>query len=165
MAPSSAYLLRPLRTFRQACRDISRSHPELLPPEFDAYSDLDTGRKRDYNLAIKNKGHPPKSWRREISGPVGASRCGNLNVLKQCLKLPVRARRRWRTSGPGDVGLKQPSIPSLLFKQGVCVDLGQQQPRWSVSDDPNSGTAFDYQICFERYCFVRMAIQVAERAF
>ena len=80
MAPSSAYLLRPLRTFRQACRDISRSHPELLPPEFDAYSDLDTGRKRDYNLAIKNKGHPPKSWRREIyeagrSKPVRQSEC------------------------------------------------------------------------------------------
>src|ERR1700733_2587462 len=30
MAICSPYLLRPLRTFRQACSDISASHPELI---------------------------------------------------------------------------------------------------------------------------------------
>ena len=40
MAPCSPYLLRPLRTFRQACRDIAASHPELIPPECDAEIDF-----------------------------------------------------------------------------------------------------------------------------
>ena len=66
MAPCSPYLLRPLRTFRQACSDISASHPELLPPEFDAHTNIETSTMRDYTLAIKNKGRPPKSWRWEI---------------------------------------------------------------------------------------------------
>jgi hypothetical protein len=66
VAPCSAYLLRPLRTFRQACSDISASHPELLLPEFDAYTNIETSTMHDYTLAIKNKGRPPKSWRWEI---------------------------------------------------------------------------------------------------
>ena len=37
MAICSPYLLRPLRTFRQACRDISVSHPELIPPGIDIF--------------------------------------------------------------------------------------------------------------------------------
>jgi hypothetical protein len=60
--------LRLLRTFRQACSDISTSHPESLPPKFDAYTNIKTSKVHDYTLAIKNKGCPPKSWRWEICG-------------------------------------------------------------------------------------------------
>ena len=33
MAPCSPYLLRPLRTFRQACRDVRHRIQDLIPPE------------------------------------------------------------------------------------------------------------------------------------
>jgi hypothetical protein len=58
--------LRPLRTLRQACSDISVSHPEMLPPEFDVYAKAESYADHDYSLAIKNKGRPPKPWRWEI---------------------------------------------------------------------------------------------------
>lgn len=66
MAPCSPYLLRPLRTFRQACRDIAASEPELIPPGCDVDIHINDFTMPDYSLAIKNKGHPPKSWRWEI---------------------------------------------------------------------------------------------------
>ena len=66
MAICSPYLLRPLRTFRQACRDISASHPELIPPGIDVDANVETYTVYDYGLAIKNKGSPPKPWRWEI---------------------------------------------------------------------------------------------------
>ena len=66
MVPCSPYLLRPLRTFRQACRDIAASHPELIPPECDADTHINNSTMPDYKLPIKNKGHPPKAWRWEI---------------------------------------------------------------------------------------------------
>jgi hypothetical protein len=66
MAICSPYLLRPLRTLRQACYDISASHPELIPPGFDAFAIADKYAEYDYTLAIKNKGRPPKPWRWEI---------------------------------------------------------------------------------------------------
>jgi hypothetical protein len=66
MVICSPYLLRPLRTFRQACSDISASHPELIPPGIDVYTDADRHAEYDYSLAIKNKGRPSKPWRWEI---------------------------------------------------------------------------------------------------
>ena len=62
----SPYLLRPLRTFRQACSDISASHPELIPPGIDVCANAEKDAEYDYTLAIKNKGRPPKPWRWEI---------------------------------------------------------------------------------------------------
>ena len=66
MALCSQYLLRPLRTLRQACSDISASHPELIPPDCEACTGAEKCVVFDYTLAIKNKGRPPKSWRWEI---------------------------------------------------------------------------------------------------
>ena len=66
MIVCSPYLLRPLRTFRQACRDISASHPEMIPSGFDVYANAEKYTEYDYSLAIKNRGHPPKPWRWEI---------------------------------------------------------------------------------------------------
>ena len=66
MAICSPYLLRPLRTFQQACSDISASHPELIPPGIDVYANVEKCAVYDYTLAIKNKGRPPKPWRWEI---------------------------------------------------------------------------------------------------
>jgi hypothetical protein len=64
---SSPYLLRPLRTLRQACSEIAASHSELIPAEFDAYcANADRHTQHDYTLAIKNKGRPAKPWRWEI---------------------------------------------------------------------------------------------------
>ena len=62
----SPYLLRPLRTLRQACSDISASHPELIPPGIDVCANAEKYAEYDYTLAIKNKGRPPKPWRWEI---------------------------------------------------------------------------------------------------
>jgi len=62
----SPYLLRPLRTLRQACSDISASHPELIPPGIDGYANVAKYAEYDYSLAIKNKGRPPQPWRWEI---------------------------------------------------------------------------------------------------
>ncbi len=64
MAPCSSYLLRPVRTLRQACNDISASHPELIPLDCDVCAERCA--VYEYTLAIKNKGRPPKSWRWEI---------------------------------------------------------------------------------------------------
>ncbi len=66
MTMCSPYLLRPLRTLRQACSDISASHPELIPPGFDVCANAEKDAEHDYSLAIKNKGRPPKPWRWEI---------------------------------------------------------------------------------------------------
>jgi len=66
MAICSPYLLRPLRTFRQACSDISVSHPELIADGIDARANVEKYAVYDYNLAIKNKGRPPRPWRWEI---------------------------------------------------------------------------------------------------
>jgi hypothetical protein len=66
MVTCSPYLLRPLRTLRQACSDISASHPELIPPGIDVYPNVEKYAEYDYALAIKNKGRPPKPWRWEI---------------------------------------------------------------------------------------------------
>ena len=66
MAICSPYLLRPLRTFRQACSDISASHPELIPLGIDVYTDAEKHAAYHYSLAIKNKGRPSKPWRWEI---------------------------------------------------------------------------------------------------
>jgi hypothetical protein len=66
MAICSPYLLRPLRTLRQACRDISASHPEFIPPGFDVYANAKQCVEYDYTLAIKIRGRPPKPWRWEI---------------------------------------------------------------------------------------------------
>jgi len=62
----SPYLLRPLRTLRQACSDISASHPELIPPGIDVCANAEKDAEYDHILAIKNKGRPPKPWRWEI---------------------------------------------------------------------------------------------------
>ena len=62
----SPYLLRPLRTLRKACSDIAASHPELIPPDFEACAGAERCVVFDYTLAIKNKGRPPKPWRWEI---------------------------------------------------------------------------------------------------
>jgi hypothetical protein len=62
----SPYLLRPLRTFRQACSDISASHPEFIPPGINMYPNAEKYAEYDYTLAIKNKGRLPKPWRWEI---------------------------------------------------------------------------------------------------
>ena len=65
----SPYLLRRLRTLRQACSDIAASHPELIPPGIDVCTNAEKYAKYaeyDYTLAIKNKGRPPKPWRWEI---------------------------------------------------------------------------------------------------
>jgi hypothetical protein len=62
----SPYLLRPLRTLRQACSDISASHPELILPGFYVYANSEKYARCDYTLAIKNRGRPPKPWRWEI---------------------------------------------------------------------------------------------------
>ena len=69
VAPCSPYLLRPLRTFQQACRDIAASHPELLPAALEGYSNIETSTMHDYTLAIKSKGRPSKPWRWEIYEP------------------------------------------------------------------------------------------------
>ena len=66
MAICSPYLLRPLRTFRQACSDISTSHPELIPSGIDVHADAEKHTGQDYSLAIKNRGRPSKPWRWEI---------------------------------------------------------------------------------------------------
>ena len=66
MAHCSPYLLRPLRTLRQACSDIAASHPELIPPDCEACAGAESCAVDDYSLAIKNRGRPPKSWRWEI---------------------------------------------------------------------------------------------------
>jgi len=66
VALCSPYLLRPLRTLRQACSDISVSHPELIPLDCEACTGAERCMVYDYTLAIKNKGRPPKSWRWEI---------------------------------------------------------------------------------------------------
>jgi hypothetical protein len=66
MTMCSPYLLRPLRTLRQACSDISASHPELIPPGIDVCANAEKDAEYDYTLAIKNKGRPPKPWRWEI---------------------------------------------------------------------------------------------------
>jgi hypothetical protein len=60
------YLVRPLRTFRQACGDISASHPELIPPRINALANVGKYAVSDCALAIKNKGRAPKPWRWEI---------------------------------------------------------------------------------------------------
>ena len=65
MITCSPYLLRPIRTLRQACIDISASHPELIPPGIDVYANAEKA-ECDYALAIKNRGRPPKPWRWEI---------------------------------------------------------------------------------------------------
>jgi len=62
----SPYLLRPIRTFRHAYRDISTSHPELIPAGLDAHTGTERQAEHDYTLAIKNKSRPPKPWRWEI---------------------------------------------------------------------------------------------------
>ena len=62
----SPYLLRPLRTLRQACSDISASHSELIPQGIDLCANAEKDAEYDYTLAIKNKGRPPKPWRWEI---------------------------------------------------------------------------------------------------
>ena len=62
----SPYLLRPLRTLRQACSDISASHPELIPPGIDVCANAEKDAEYDYTLAIKNKSRPQKPWRWEI---------------------------------------------------------------------------------------------------
>jgi hypothetical protein len=66
MAICSPYLLRPLRTFRQACSDISASHPELIHPGIGVCANVEKYAVDDYALAIRNKGRPPKPWRWEI---------------------------------------------------------------------------------------------------
>ena len=66
MISCSPYLLRPIRTLRQACIDISASHPELIPPGIDVYANVEKYAECNYALAIKNKGRPPKPWRWEI---------------------------------------------------------------------------------------------------
>ncbi len=66
MATCSPYLLRPLRTLRQAHSDISASHPELIPLRIDVYANAEKYAEYDYTLAIKNKGRPPRPWRWEI---------------------------------------------------------------------------------------------------
>jgi len=66
VASCSQYLLRPLRTLRQACSDISASHPELISPECEACAGAERCVVYDYTLAIKKKGRSPKSWRWEI---------------------------------------------------------------------------------------------------
>jgi hypothetical protein len=66
VALCSPYLLRPLRTLRQACREISASHPELILPDCEACAGAESCMVYDYTVAIKNKGRPPKSWRWEI---------------------------------------------------------------------------------------------------
>jgi hypothetical protein len=66
MAICSPYLLGPIRTFRQACRDISALHPEMIPPGIDVHAEVEKYAMYDYTLAIKNKGRPPKPWRWEI---------------------------------------------------------------------------------------------------
>jgi hypothetical protein len=66
MAICSPYLLRPLRTFRQACSDISASHPELIPSGIDVHANAEKHAEHDYSLAIKNRGRPSKPWRWEI---------------------------------------------------------------------------------------------------
>jgi hypothetical protein len=66
MAICSPYLLRPLRTFRQACSDISASRPELIPSGIDVYTNAEKHAEHDYSLAIKNRGRPSKPWRWEI---------------------------------------------------------------------------------------------------
>jgi len=66
MTICSPYLSQPLRTLRQACRDVSASHPELIPPGFDVHAGAEQGVAYDYSLAIKNRGRPPKPWRWEI---------------------------------------------------------------------------------------------------
>jgi hypothetical protein len=66
MITCSPYLLRPIRTLRQARIDISASHPELIPPGIDVYANVGKYAECDYAFAIKNKGRPPKPWRWEI---------------------------------------------------------------------------------------------------
>jgi hypothetical protein len=66
MASCSPYLLKPLRTLREACSDIAASNPELIPPDCDACAGAERCALYDYTLAIKNKGRPPKPWRWEI---------------------------------------------------------------------------------------------------
>jgi hypothetical protein len=66
MAICSPYLLRPLRTFRQACSDISASHPELISPGINMSTNAAKHAEYDYSLAIKNRGRPSKPWRWEI---------------------------------------------------------------------------------------------------
>lgn len=66
MITCSPYLLRPIRTFRQACIDISASHPELIPSGIDVHANVEKYAECDYTLAIKNKGRPLKPWRWEI---------------------------------------------------------------------------------------------------
>ena len=66
MAICSPYLLRPLRTFRQACSDISASHPELIPAGIGVRTNAEKHAEQDYSLAIKNRGRPSKPWRWEI---------------------------------------------------------------------------------------------------
>ncbi len=95
------YLLRPLRTFRQAFSDIAASHPELIPPGIDVHA-VEKYAVYDYTLAIKNKGRPPKPWRWEIYTAGRASRCDNLNFSKRCPKLLEWARWHWRNSGPSE---------------------------------------------------------------
>ena len=54
----------------------------------------------DYSLAIKNRGHPSKSWRWEISAAGKSKPVRQSEFLKRCPKRPAPARRHWQDSGP-----------------------------------------------------------------
>jgi len=99
----SPYLLRPLRTLREARREISMSHPQSTPPDFSAYVETETC-DADYTLAIKNKGRPPRSWRWEIyavgkNKPVGRSEF--FETMSEATRTGKAALAKFRSSRTG----------------------------------------------------------------
>ena len=94
----SPYLLRPLRTLRQARREISMSHPQSRPYAEAATCDA------DYTLAVKNKGRPPRSWRWEIyavgkNKPVGRSEF--FETMSEATRTGKAALAKFRSSQAG----------------------------------------------------------------
>ena len=98
----SPYLLRPLRTHRQAHSDISASHPELIPPELMCTPMPRSMRSTTTPSLSKTKVVRPDRGDGKFTRPGRANRCCNLNFSKRCLKRPEQARRHWQNSGPGE---------------------------------------------------------------
>ena len=75
MVIGSPYLFRPLRTLRQACCDISASHPELIPAEFDVNFNAEKCVSYDYTpLLSKTKGVHPNNGDGKFMRPGRANR-------------------------------------------------------------------------------------------
>jgi hypothetical protein len=128
MAICSPYLLRPIRTLRQACSDISASHPELIPPGIDVYANVEKYAECDYALAIKNKGRPPKPWRWEIY-TAGKSKPLRHSEFFETMSEATRTGKAALAELQAERATEAWSHPPLLWKTSQQAPLPARQAR------------------------------------